>query len=165
MEKLNADALRRIDEIVEAHRSQPGPTIEMLHEVQDSLGYIPFEAMEKIAEATGASVAEVYGVVMFYSQFSTVPKGKHIINICLGTACYVKGAQQLVDRIEKETGAEVNSTSSDGLFSLDATRCLGACGLAPVCIIDGKVYGNALLDTKVLEEIRRLKAAERGNES
>lgn len=162
MEKLSREALCRIDEIIEAHRNQPGPTIEMLHEVQDSLGYIPFEAMEKIAEATNASVAEVYGVVMFYSQFSTEPKGRHIINICLGTACYVKGAQQLADRIEKETGAEVNSTSADGLFSLDATRCLGACGLAPVCIIDGKVYGNALLDTKVLEEIRRLKAEGKG---
>lgn len=162
MEKLSREALCRIDAIIEAHRNQPGPTIEMLHEVQDSLGYIPFEAMEKIAEATNASVAEVYGVVMFYSQFSTEPKGRHIINICLGTACYVKGAQQLADRIEKETGAEVNSTSADGLFSLDATRCLGACGLAPVCIIDGKVYGNALLDTKVLEEIRRLKAEGKG---
>ena len=100
------------------------------HEVQNELGYIPFEAMEKIAEATGSSAAEVYGVVMFYAQFTTEPKGKHVINVCLGTACYVKGAQQLIDRVEKLTGAKVNRTSEDGLFSLDATRCLGACGLA-----------------------------------
>lgn len=164
MEKLNAATLQKIDEIVEAHRHQDGPTIEMLHEVQNCLGYIPFEAMEKIAEATDSSVAEVYGVVKFYSQFSTEPKGKHIINICLGTACYVKGAQQLVDRIEKVTGAKVNSTSKDQLFSVDATRCLGACGLAPVCIIDGKVYGNALLDSRVMDEIRRLKNVEKGGQ-
>jgi NADH:ubiquinone oxidoreductase subunit E len=160
MEKLSPATLQEIDAIVAAHRNQPGPCIEMLHEVQDKFGYIPFEAMEKIAEASGTSVAEVYGVVMFYAQFTTEPKGKHIINVCLGTACYVKGAQQLIDRVERMTGAKVNSTSEDGLFSLDATRCLGACGLAPVAIIDGKVYGNALLGTSVMEEIKRIKAAE-----
>lgn len=160
MERLNASSLKKIDEILAAHKDQRGPTIEMLHEVQDSLGYIPFEAMEKIASATNTSVADVYGVVMFYSQFTDKPKGKHIINVCLGTACYVKGAQQLVDRMEKLTGASVNNTSKDGIFSLDATRCLGACGLAPVCIIDGKVYGNALLETKVTDEIKRIRQEE-----
>ncbi|MEG1462800.1 MAG: NAD(P)H-dependent oxidoreductase subunit E, partial [Anaerorhabdus sp.] len=89
------------------------------------------------------SVAEVYGVVTFYAQFTIEPKGKHIINVCMGTACYVKGAQNLVNDVISMTGATVNGTSEDGLFSLDATRCLGACGLAPVVIIDGKVYGNA----------------------
>ena len=87
MEKLNGEALRKIDEIVARHKDQAGPCIEMLHEVQNELGYIPFEAMEKIAEATGSSPAEVYGVVMFYAQFTTEPKGKHVINVCLGTAC------------------------------------------------------------------------------
>ena len=101
---------------------------------------------------------------MFYSQFTTEPKGKHVINVCLGTACYVKGAQQLVDRVEKLTGAAVNKTSPDGLFSLDATRCLGACGLAPVCIIDGKVYGNALMGSTFTDEIRRIIKQERGAE-
>ena len=160
MEKLNAAAIAEIDRIVDEHRNQPGPCIEILHQVQDSLGYIPFEAMEKIAAATDTSVAEVYGIVMFYSQFTTEPKGKHVINVCLGTACYVKGAQQLVDRVQNMTGAEVNGTSPDGLFSLDATRCLGACGLAPVGIIDGKVYGNALLDNSFMNAIRKLKRAE-----
>ena len=103
MEKLNCDALRKIDEIVAKHKDQAGPCIEMLHEVQNELGYVPFEAMEKIAEATGSSPAEVYGVVMFYAQFTTEPKGKHVINVCLGTACYVKGAQKLIDRVEKLT--------------------------------------------------------------
>lgn len=157
MDKLNAGALATIQDIVDRHKDQPGPCIEMLHEVQDEMGYIPFEAMEKIAEATGSSVAEVYGVVMFYAQFTTEPKGKHVINICLGTACYVKGAQKLIDRIAEITGADVNQTSEDGLFSLDATRCLGACGLAPVAILDGKVYGDALASTTVLDEIKKLK--------
>ncbi len=163
MERLNEATLLRIDEIIASRRNLPGPTIEMLHDVQNEFGYIPFEAMEKIAEATGTSPAEVYGVVMFYAQFTTEPKGKHVINICLGTACYVKGAQQLVDRLEKQTGAKVNSTSADGMFSLDATRCLGACGLAPVCIIDGKVYGNALQSMAVANEIARIRKAEKEN--
>ena len=96
------------------------------------------------------------GALVFYAQFTTEPKGKHVINVCLGTACYVKGAQQLIDRVEKLTGAAVNRTSPDGLFSLDATRCLGACGLAPVCIIDGKYYGNALVNNDFTNEIRRI---------
>jgi NADH:ubiquinone oxidoreductase subunit E len=116
--------------------------------------------MEKIAEATGTSVAEVYGVVCFYAQFTTSPKGKHVINICLGTACYVKGAQALIDETMDLTGTEINSTSADGIFSLDATRCLGACGLAPVCVIDGKVFGNCTKET-VTAEINRIKAAEK----
>ncbi|SJZ91208.1 complex I 24 kDa subunit family protein [Anaerorhabdus furcosa] len=152
MEKLNAESLRKIDEIVAKHESRPGPIKLMLHDVQHELGYVPFEAMEKISNATNASVAEVYGVVTFYSQFTTEPKGKHIINVCMGTACYVKGAQNLVNDVINMTGATVNGTSSDGLFSLDATRCLGACGLAPVVIIDGKVYGNAD-SSKIISEI------------
>ncbi|MEG0177240.1 NADH-quinone oxidoreductase subunit NuoE family protein [Anaerorhabdus sp.] len=152
MEKLNAESLRKIDEIVAKHAGRLGPIKLMLHDVQHELGYVPFEAMEKIANASKASVAEVYGVVTFYSQFTTEPKGKHIINVCMGTACYVKGAQNLVNDVISMTGATVNGTSTDGLFSLDATRCLGACGLAPVVIIDGKVYGNAD-SSKIISEI------------
>lgn len=156
--KLNEEQLQKIDEIVDHLRNRPGPTIEMLHAVQDELGYIPFEAMEKIAAAAGTSVAEVYGVVEFYARFTTEPKGKHVVNVCLGTACYVKGSQLLADKVSEATGAKINGTSRDGLFSLDATRCLGACGLAPVCVIDGKVYGNALENPAAInriEEIRR----------
>ncbi|NLH64442.1 MAG: NAD(P)H-dependent oxidoreductase subunit E [Erysipelotrichaceae bacterium] len=142
MEKLNQDALQKIDAIVEKHHSEPGPTIVMLHDVQNQLGYIPFEAMEKIAASVGSSVAEVYGVVMFYAGFTTQPKGKHVVNICLGTACYVKGSQKIIDAVTELIKTPINGTSEDGMFSLDATRCLGACGLAPVCVIDGKVHGN-----------------------
>ncbi|MDR1795316.1 MAG: NAD(P)H-dependent oxidoreductase subunit E [Erysipelotrichaceae bacterium] len=143
MEGLNAASKKKIAMAVAAHKDEKGPVKLMLHDIQHELGYIPFEAMEAISEATGVSVAEVYGVVTFYTQFTTQPKGKHIINICMGTACYVNGSQMLLDRILELTKAPVNGTSEDGLFSLDATRCLGACGLAPVAIVDGKVYGQA----------------------
>jgi len=159
MIKLNADALAKIDKIVEAHKGEPGPTIVMLHDVQDQIGYIPHEALEKIAAATGTSVAEVFGVVNFYAQFTTEPKGKHIINVCLGTACYVKGSQTLVDRAAELTGAQINKTSADGMFSLDATRCLGACGLAPVVVIDGRVVGSCT-PAKLTQEIEAIKKAE-----
>ena len=154
MQKINKAALSEIDRIVEEHKDKPGPIIVMLHDVQEKLGYIPFEAMEKIADATNSSVAEVYGVVMFYAQFTTEPKGKHVINVCLGTACYVKGGQKLIDQAVELTGAPLNKTSPDGMFSLDATRCLGACGLAPVAVIDGMVYGDATKDGKMMKAIK-----------
>lgn len=162
MAKLNGDALGKIDEIVARHRNQAGPCIEMLHEVQNELGYIPFEAMEKIAAATGTSVAEVYGVVMFYSQFTTEPKGKHVINVCLGTACYVKGAQQVIDKFSEILGIKAGQTTEDGLFTLDALRCIGACGIAPAVSVNGKVYPKVTVDLvpKIIEEHRAMAAAE-----
>lgn len=156
MEKLNEQSLQVIEEIVQRHHGRPGPVKLMLHDVQHELGYIPFEAMEKIAQASGVSAAEVYGVVTFYAQFTTEPKGKHVINVCMGTACYVKGAQDLLGRIVELTGSSVNGTSENGLFSLDATRCLGACGLAPVVIVDQKVYGNANESTIVEDVIKAM---------
>jgi len=160
MERLNGESIKAINEIVAAHTGEPGPVIVMLHEVQDKLGYIPYEAMEAISKATGTSVADVFGVVNFYAQFTTEPKGKHVINVCLGTACYVKGAQKLLEIAEGLTGAAVNRTSADGLWSLDATRCLGACGLAPVVVIDGRVVGNCT-PQKVEKEIKALMEAEK----
>ena len=160
MRKLNEHSIQVIDEIVKRHTGRPGPIKLMLHDVQHELGYIPFEVMEKIAVASGTSVAEVYGVVTFYAQFTTQPKGKHVINVCLGTACYVKGAQQIIDDLLAMTKAPVNGTSPDGLFSLDATRCVGACGLAPVVIIDGEVFGSANQSSKVMDTIVSIKLKE-----
>lgn len=157
MERLNQPTIDKIQCITEKHKNTKGPVIVMLHDVQDELGYIPFEAVDMIAKATGVSAAEVYGVVNFYSGFTTQPKGKHIINVCLGTACYVKGAQELIDKAITLTKANINKTSEDGNFSLDATRCLGACGLAPVCVIDGKVLGNCTCD-KLAQEIAKLQS-------
>lgn len=162
MEKMNASASTTIDEIVKRHKGRPGPVKLMLHDIQHDLGYIPFEAMEKIARATGVSAAEVYGVVTFYTQFTTEPKGKHIINVCMGTACYVNGAQNLLSTICELAKSNVNATSKDGLFSVDATRCLGACGLAPVVIVDGKVYGSADKTGAVETFIKEINAIHRG---
>lgn len=158
--KLNNAAIMTIDQIVERHRNKRGPVKLMLHEVQEEFGYVPFEAMVKIAEAANVSLADVYGVVTFYTQFTTEPKGKHVINLCLGTACYVKGAQDLLDEVLRITGASVNKTSEDGLFSVDATRCLGACSLAPVVVVDGEVYGNLNDKTVLVNIVDEIKARE-----
>ena len=152
MNKLKSEYVAFIDETVERHKDKKGPIKLMLHDIQNELGYIPFEAMHKIAEATNEPVSKVYGVVTFYSQFTTEPKGKHVISVCLGTACYVNGSQTILDLLCQMTNCEVNSTSEDGLFSIDATRCVGACGLAPVVSVDGTVFGC----TKQLEELKML---------
>ncbi len=152
MGKLKKEYLQKIDEIVDTHRDEKGPVKLMLHDIQNALGYIPFEAMEKISEATGEPVSSVYGVVTFYSQFTTQPKGKHVIAVCLGTACYVNGSQTIIDLMSEMTGCPINGTSEDGTFSIDATRCVGACGLAPVVNVDGTVFGC----TKQLEELKML---------
>lgn len=152
MNKLKQASLDRIDEIIATHKGKMGPIKLMLHDIQNEMGYIPFEAMHKIAEATNEPVSKVYGVVTFYSQFTTAPKGKHIINVCLGTACYVNGSQTILDLLVEMTGAPVNGTSPDGLFSIDATRCVGACGLAPVASVDGVVFSAM----KQLDELKVL---------
>ncbi len=157
MEKLNAKSLDFIHDVVNRHKDKMGPVKLMLHDIQDELGYIPFEAMEAISDATGEPVAKIYGVVTFYTQFTTMPKGQHVINVCLGTACYVKGSQQILDGLVELTGAKVNSTSADGIFSIDATRCVGACGLAPVVSIDGTVYGNVKSVDDLIETVLSLK--------
>ncbi len=108
--------------------------------------------MEKIASTLKVPISKVYGVVTFYSQFTTDPKGKHVISVCLGTACYVNGAQTILDLLCEMTDCQVNSTSENGLFSIDATRCVGACGLAPVVSVDGTVFGC----TKQLEDLKVL---------
>ncbi|CVH76175.1 NADP-reducing hydrogenase subunit HndA [Clostridiales bacterium CHKCI006] len=152
MKKLNQASIATIESIVAKHKGKMGPVKLMLHDVQDQLGYIPFEAMEMIAKATGEPISKVYGVVTFYSQFTTEPKGKHVISVCLGTACYVNGSQTILDLLVSMTGAPVNGTSPNGLFSIDATRCVGACGLAPVVSVDGTVFGCK----KQLDELKLL---------
>lgn len=156
MTTLNQHSLTIIDSIIATHIDKRGPVKLMLHDVQHDLGYIPFEAIEKISLATSTPVAEIYGVVSFYTQFTTEPKGKHVVNICMGTACYVKGSQVLIDRISVLTNTKVNQTSEDGLFSLDATRCLGACGLAPVVVLDDQVFGSANTNKAFEEALRKI---------
>ena len=115
-------------------------------DIQNEYGYIPLEVQQIVSEKTGISVAEIYGVVTFYSFFSLEPKGKYIIGCCLGTACYVKGAQQIINKFSEVLGIKPGETTKDGMFTIDALRCIGACGIAPAVSINGKVYPKMSVD-------------------
>ena len=131
--------------------------IAVLHKTQELFGYLPREAMDDIAVTMQIPTAHIWGVATFYHYFNLAPVGKHIVSICLGTACYVKGALNILDVLKKELGVEVGQTSSDGLFTLQEARCLGACGIAPVIMIDDKIYGelDAKKTTDILNQYRK----------
>ena len=137
---------QKLLDVIERLKGQKGAVMPALQEAQDIYGYLPIEVQTIIAEDLGVSLSEVYGVVTFYSQFSLNPKGEHRISICLGTACYVKGADKILEALEEKLGIKVGGCTPDGLFSLDACRCVGACGLAPVMMIDEDVYGRMTVD-------------------
>ena len=132
----------RLREVIAAHKGQPGATMPVLQAAQEIFGYLPEEVQIMIAEGLGIPLSEVYGVVSFYTQFSLNPKGRYQISICLGTACYVKGAGAILDAVQKKLGIAPGGITPDGKFSLDACRCIGACGLAPVMMINDDVYGR-----------------------
>lgn len=132
--------------VIDAHKLQPGALMPVLQEAQHIYGYLPMEVQVMIAEGLNIPLAEVYGVVTFYAQFSLNPKGEHPIGVCLGTACYVKGSGDIAERLSKKLGIEVGGVTPDGKFSLEATRCIGACGLAPVFTVGDHVYGNVTPD-------------------
>lgn len=123
-----------------------GSLIHVLHKAQHLFGYLPMEVQLFVARKLGISGAEVFGVVSFYSYFTTVPQGKHIINVCMGTACFVKGSDKILDRFKEQLGVQTGETTSDKLFTLKDVRCLGACGLAPIILVDEKVYGHVKAD-------------------
>ncbi len=131
---------------IEAHKEQRGAVMPVLQAAQEIYGYLPYEVQLMVAEGLNEPLEKVYGVATFYSQFALSPKGKYHISVCLGTACYVKGAQALVDKITEITGVRPEECSSDGKFSLTACRCIGACGLAPVLTINDDVYGRLTAD-------------------
>lgn len=137
--KENFDLLA---EAIEANKGRQGALMPVLHEGQKIFGCLPIEVQKVISEELNVPMAEIYGVVTFYSQFTLEPKGDYLIGVCLGTACYVKGAQGIIDRIARDTGCPVGGTTADGKFSLEATRCIGACGLAPVLTVNEDVYGR-----------------------
>ncbi len=132
--------------VIERHKGEKGATIPVLHEAQSIYGYLPLEVQEMIADGLNVPLAEVYGIVTFYAQFSLNPKGKYQIGVCMGTACYVKGAGDILEKIKELLGIDVGECTPDGKFSLDATRCIGACGLAPVMSINEEVYGKITVD-------------------
>lgn len=140
MAKLQAHAVQQIKEIVERYKDEETPLMMILEAIQSEYGYIPLEVQELVSELTGIPVAEIYGVVTFYSFFSLKPKGKYVIGVCLGTACYVKGSQSVMDKFSDLLGIKPGETTDDGLFTLDALRCIGACGIAPAISVNGKVY-------------------------
>jgi len=131
--------------------------IQMLNEIQEHYGYIPMEAQKELSEFLNIPMAEIYGVITFYSRFSLQPKGKYSISVCLGTACFVKGSQKIMDRLLERLKIQVGQTTPDGKFTIEETRCVGACGLAPVFTVNGEVYGKATVQKldQVLDELMK----------
>ena len=149
MAKLQAHAVKQITDIVNRYKDEETPLMIILEAIQTEYGYIPLEVQELVSSLTGIPVAEIYGVVTFYSFFSLTPKGKYIIGVCLGTACYVKGSQLVLDKFCELLGIKPGQTTDDGLFTIDVLRCIGACALAPAVTINGKVYSQVQVDNVV----------------
>jgi len=131
----------KIDEVIDRYQGRHGSLIPVLKEVQDICGYLPKKVQHRIAQGLQLPPSQVYGVVSFYAFFTTVPRGKHIIRVCLGTACYVKGSKLIIDHLQRKLHVDVGGITSDRRFSLEGVRCLGACGLAPVIVVGQDTYG------------------------
>ena len=147
-----------VQEIMKPYKQEKDNLIPILNEVQEKFGYIPKEAQKQISDFLDIPMAEIYGVITFYSRFTLEPKGKYNISVCLGTACFVKGSQKILDRLKERLNLEEGKTSEDGKFSIDTTRCVGACGIAPVFTVNGEVYGHASVKKldEILDELEKL---------
>ncbi|MCQ2309162.1 MAG: NADH-quinone oxidoreductase subunit NuoE [Bacteroidia bacterium] len=154
--KLSESKINFIKDVCKSFRNDGGEVINVLHKVQGEYGYLSAEVQQVIAEELHIPVSRVYGIVSFYSFFTMVPKGKNPISVCLGTACYVRGAEKVLDELKRQLNVEVGGTTEDGNFSLNVLRCVGACGLAPVMMIGDKVYGRLTPD-KVKEILAEYK--------
>ena len=143
--KLRSEAVKQIKEICARHKHEQSPLMIVLTDVQKEYGYIPLEVQEVISAELDIPVSDIYGVVTFYSFFSLKPKGKYVIGVCIGTACYVKGSQNVLDKFAEILNIKCGETTEDGLFTLDGLRCIGACGIAPAISINGKVYPKVQL--------------------
>lgn len=158
MAKYDVDEakLRQLEEYIDSIEQKEGALIGVLYKAQEIFGYLPKDVQLFIARKLGIFAAKVYGVATFYSYFTMEPRGKHVINVCMGTACFVKGADKILEEIKKELDIKDGNMSKDGLFTVDTLRCVGACGLAPVVMVDGKVYGRVKVeDVKgILDEYR-----------
>lgn len=149
--KTKKNEFKQLKMYMDSIKESQGVLMQTLHKAQEIFGYLPIEVQKYISQEMDIPLAEIYGVATFYTQFSIEPKGKHKIGVCLGTACYVKGSQLILDKLSKELGIKVGTTTEDNMFTLEATRCLGCCGLAPVMIIDDEVYGK--VDPKNIPDI------------
>jgi NADH:ubiquinone oxidoreductase subunit E len=143
---LTPEVMVKVDEIIDAHKGQQGCLIPVLEECQGVTGYLPVELQDYIGKALNIPGSTIYGVVTFYSFFSMVPRGRHIIKVCLGTACYVRGTKNIIKVLGDKLDLQVGQTTEDRRFSLEAVRCLGACGLAPVMVVDEDTHGGMTLD-------------------
>ena len=144
--KLSEAKINFIKEVCKSYGNKPGEVINVLHKVQGEYGYLPAEVQELVAKELGIPVSRVYGIVSFYSFFTMTPKGEHPISVCVGTACYVRGAEKVLDELKRQLGIGVGEVPPDGKFSLTCLRCVGACGLAPVIEVGDKVYGRMTPD-------------------
>ena len=153
---LKEECFKKLEDFINELREKKGGLISVLHKAQDIFGYLPSQVQEFIAEKMDLPISKVYGVVSFYHFFTMVPKGKYPISVCMGTACYVRGAEKVLNDIKDFLKIEVGETTLDGLFSLDCLRCVGACGLAPVVMIGKEVYGKEKTKEikKILEEYK-----------
>lgn len=144
----------KIEKILSRYEKDKSNLIQILNEVQETYGYIPEDVQLEISKYLGIEMAEIYGVITFYARFTLKPKGKYNIAVCLGTACFVKGSEKVLDRVKQKLGIDVGQTTKEGKFSIEATRCIGACGLAPVFTVNDEVYGKATpeLVDKVIDE-------------
>jgi NADH:ubiquinone oxidoreductase subunit E len=152
--EITTDEWAKVDEIIERYKAKPGSLIPVLEQVQGVVGFLPAEVQHRIAEGLNLSRALVYGVVTFYSFFTMVPRGRHIIRVCLGTACYVKRSEEILDKLKTELTVSVGKMTEDKRYSLESVRCLGACGLAPVVVVDSDTYG-AVDPVKVMEIVHK----------
>lgn len=143
---MNTEQYEKLQAVIDKYKDTNGPMMPVMQQAQEIFGALPFEVQDFIAKGLGVSITEVYGVATFYSQFALEPKGKHVISVCLGTACYVRGVQPVLEKLAKELNVEVGKTTEDKMFTLEATRCLGCCGLAPVLMVDEEVHGRLTVD-------------------
>jgi NADH:ubiquinone oxidoreductase subunit E len=140
LKEFSPEQLQQVDAIIERYRGKPGSLIPVLEEVQGVLGHLPHEIQHRIAQGLNLPHSQVFGVVTFYSFFTMVPRGRHTIRVCMGTACYVRGGKRNLDRLVQDLGIDAGNTTPDRRFSLETIRCLGACGLAPVIVVDEDTY-------------------------
>ncbi|MBU4450009.1 MAG: NADH-quinone oxidoreductase subunit NuoE [Actinobacteria bacterium] len=138
--ELQSEEILRIEEIINKYKGKKGALIPTLHDVQNEVGFLPIEVQKKVAKDLNIPEKEVYGVVTFYSFFSLIPRGRNNIRVCLGTACFVKGGKKIADKISKELGIKPGQTTADRQYSIQVNRCLGACGIAPIIVINEKIY-------------------------
>lgn len=155
-ESLSQEEIQELDKLIDKHGADEQQLIPLLEKVQVLLGYIPVSVQERISKKTGIPPNHIYGVVSFYSYFSMEAKARHRIQVCMGTACYVKGGKEIAEKIEADYNIKLGESTEDGRFTYENARCFGACGLAPILVVDGKIFGKVSIDSvdAILDEYK-----------